>query len=128
MSPSQDTGMFRAWSQGDNYFTKNEVLFLPLNTTIQPKFTKVHAYVAPSEVYQTARTLGTNKTLNKSYNLTWEFPVDSGFVYFVRLHFCEFEREIRQGDRVFLIFIANQTAEEAADVIVWSGGNWCSGI
>jgi serine/threonine protein kinase len=124
ISPSQDTGMFRAWSQDDNYFTKNEELFLPLNTTIRPKFTKVHEYVAPSEVYQTARTMGTNKTLNKSYNLTWEFPVDSGFVYFVRLHFCEFERGItRQGDRLFLIFIANQTAEEAADVIVWSGGN-----
>jgi hypothetical protein len=57
--------------------------------------------------------MGANKILNKSYNLTWEFPVDSGFKYLVRLHFCEFQPEITQiKDREFLIFIANQTAEE----------------
>jgi hypothetical protein len=68
--------------------------------------------------------MGISKTINKSYNLTWEFPVDSGFIYKVRLHFCEFQPEITHvSDRVFLIFIANRTAEEAADVIKWSGGN-----
>ncbi|XP_062152082.1 receptor-like protein kinase FERONIA [Alnus glutinosa] len=124
ISPSEDTGMFRGWSQDDNYFTPYTELFLPFNYTIQLKFTKIPAYTAPEEVYQTARTMGANKTINKSYNLTWEFPVDSGFYYLVRLHFCEFQPEIIQPhDRVFLIFIANQTAEEAADVIVWSGGN-----
>ena len=68
--------------------------------------------------------MGMNKTINKSYNLTWEFPVDSGFVYLVRLHFCEFQLEIIAiHDRVFLIFIANQTAETAADVMNWVGSN-----
>jgi serine/threonine protein kinase len=125
MSISEDTGMFRLWSQDHNYFTSYDDLGLPHNDTIKLKFTKkVPAYTAPEEVYRTARTMGANKTLNKSYNLTWEFPVDSGFKYLVRLHFCEFQSEITQvGDRVFLIFIANQTAEEAADVIDWSGGN-----
>ena len=62
--------------------------------------------------------MGMNKTINKSYNLTWEFPIDYGFVYLVRLHFCEFQLEIIAiHDRVFLIFIANQTAETAADVM-----------
>jgi serine/threonine protein kinase len=124
ISSSQDTGMFRAWSQDDNYFTSNEELVLPFNNTIELNFSTVSPYAAPSDVYRTARTMGTNRTLNKSYNLTWEFPVVSGFDYFVRLHFCEFQPEItHQKDRVFVIFIANQTAQEEADVIKWSGGN-----
>ncbi|XP_059449705.1 receptor-like protein kinase FERONIA [Corylus avellana] len=124
ISPAEDTGMFRGWNQDDKYLTQYEDLVLPFNDTIELKFTQVPAYTAPEEVYQTARTMGTNKTINKSYNLTWEFPVDSGFYYLIRLHFCEFQPEIiQQHDREFLIFIANQTAEEAADVIKWSGGN-----
>jgi hypothetical protein len=124
ISPSEDTGMFRRWSQDDKYLTEYGQLVLPANTTIQLHFTKVPAYTAPEDVYRTARTMGLDKTITKSYNLTWEFPVDSGFDYLVKLHFCEFQPEIiQQNDRVFLIFIANQTAEEAADVIKWSGGN-----
>ena len=66
--------------------------------------------------------MGTDKAFNKNHNLTWEFPVDSKFDYVVRLHFCEFQLELVDWhDRVFLIFIANQTAEKAADVMVWSG-------
>ncbi|KAB1216138.1 Receptor-like protein kinase FERONIA [Morella rubra] len=42
----------------------------------------------------------------------------------VRLHFCEFQPEITDvSQRVFLIFIANENAEPAADVIRWSRGN-----
>jgi serine/threonine protein kinase len=124
ISPSEDTGMFRSWSQDDKYLTEYIQVVLPLNTTIQLNFAKVPAYTAPEDVYRTARTMGVNKTINKSYNLTWEFSVESGFDYLVRLHFCEFQRQITQEhDRVFLIFIATQTAEEAADVIKWSGGN-----
>ena len=81
-------------------------------------FTETPPYTAPQAVYRSTRTMGMNKTINKSYNLTWEFPVDSGFVYLVRLHFCEFQPEIiAMHDRVFLIFIANQSAETAANVM-----------
>jgi hypothetical protein len=124
ISPFEDTGMFRRWSQDDKYLTEYRQSVIPLNTTIQLNFTTVPAYTAPEDVYRTARTMGLDKTINKSYTLTWECPVDSGFDYLVRLHFCEFQPEIiQQNDRVFLILIANQTAEEAADVIKWSGGN-----
>jgi serine/threonine protein kinase len=125
ISPAQDTGMFRAWSQEDNYLTQYKQSVTPSDRTIDLKFTKkLPAYTAPEEVYWTARTMGTDKTINKSYNLTWEFPVDSNFNYLVRLHFCEFQPQITKvHDREFLIFIANQSAEKAADVIAWSRGN-----
>ncbi|KAH9779924.1 Receptor-like protein kinase FERONIA [Citrus sinensis] len=75
-------------------------------------------------VYETARTMGQDREINEKYNLTWEFEVDSGFTYFLRLHFCEFQIEVTEdGDRVFQIFIANLTAEVQADVIAWTGAN-----
>ncbi|KAF5480169.1 hypothetical protein F2P56_000935 [Juglans regia] len=126
ISSADDTGMFREWQDDFRYLKEyGRMLFLPLNTTIKPKFTaEVPQYTAPEDVYRTARSLGTNSTINLSYNLTWQFPVDSGFDYFIRLHFCEFQPEITEAsDRKFHIFIANQTADEAADVILWSGGN-----
>ena len=124
ISPSEDTGMFRRWNPDDNYFFASEQSVVTANTTIDLKFTMVPPYAAPDDVYTTARAMGPNKTLNKRYNLSWELPVDSGFNYLVRLHFCEFQPEItQQHEREFLIFIANQTVEAAADVINWSGEN-----
>ncbi|KAF5457616.1 hypothetical protein F2P56_021705 [Juglans regia] len=127
ISPKEDTGgMFRSWYQDDKYLKlEHGVLFLPVNGTINLTFTNLlHKYAAPAEVYQTARTMGTESAINLSQNLTWEFSVDSGFYYFIRLHFCEFQPEINKpGDRTFRIFIANQTAEKpAADVFIWGGG------
>jgi hypothetical protein len=122
ISATDDTGMFRSWSEDGKYLRDYKRSAFPVNTTIELSFSVIHNYTAPENVYQTARTMGTNKTLNKSYNLTWEFPVDSQFNYLVRLHFCEFQPEIiNWDDRVFLIFIANQVAEEAANVMKWSG-------
>ncbi|KAF5457619.1 hypothetical protein F2P56_021708 [Juglans regia] len=125
ISPKEDTsGMFRRWIQDDKYLKlEHGVLFLPINNTINLTSTRPTKYAAPEEVYRTARTMGNESTINLSYNLTWEFSVDSGFYYFIRLHFCEFQPEInKSGDRMFRIFIANQTAEKAADVILWGDG------
>ncbi|KAK8488889.1 hypothetical protein V6N11_075739 [Hibiscus sabdariffa] len=124
ISPREDTGMFRAWLNDDDFLTIAKPSALPFSTNGSLTFSAIPSFSAPREVYLTARTMGTNKTENEKYNLTWEFPVDSGFNYFVRLHFCEFQNEItRIGERVFDIFLANLTAETQADVIAWSGGN-----
>ncbi|XVF20831.1 hypothetical protein REPUB_Repub12eG0036900 [Reevesia pubescens] len=124
ISPVEDSGMYRLWSDDDDYLTEGVPSVLPVNISINLNFSDKPSYSAPDVVYTTARTMGTDRTTNEHYNLTWEFPVDSGFYYFVRLHFCEFQREIiKQGDRVFEIFITNLTAEAQMDVIVLSGGN-----
>ncbi|MBA0832261.1 hypothetical protein Goarm_016662 [Gossypium armourianum] len=125
ISPEGDTGMFRSWSSDDDYLTIANPSVLPVNSTVSLTFSNTTpSFSAPRDVYVTARTMGLNKTENDKYNLTWEFPVDSGFNYYVRLHFCEFQIEVtKQGDRVFEIFLANLTAETQADVITWSTGN-----
>lgn len=119
--PADDTGMWRRWLSENSYLVVAGDSVLPFNNSIHLRFTKIREYTAPAELYYTARTMGLNKTDNKHYNLTWEFPVDSGFSYLVRLHFCEFQPEIFDiSMRVFIIYIANQTAETHADVFQWT--------
>ncbi|KAE8685228.1 putative Malectin/receptor-like protein kinase family protein [Hibiscus syriacus] len=124
ISPNDDTGMFRTWLNDEVYLTIAKPSALPVNTSVNLTFSSIPSFSAPRKVYLTARSMGTNKNENEIYNLTWEFPVDSGFNYLARLHFCEFQREVTKlSDRDFKIFLANLTAETQADVIAWSGGN-----
>ncbi|KAM1076258.1 hypothetical protein EV1_023519 [Malus domestica] len=134
ISSDQDTGMYRNWEDESNYLDdlSRKYSILQQNSSIQLNFSKIPEYSAPKEVYQTGRSKDTsaglsmdpNETIRNSYNLTWKFPVDSMFAYLVRLHFCEFLSYVTNlGDRVFHIYIDNQSAEKMADIIKWSGGN-----
>ncbi|KAF8010097.1 hypothetical protein BT93_J0914 [Corymbia citriodora subsp. variegata] len=118
-----DTGMYRTWEADEAYVTSSNIGVLPVNETIQLNYIdQAPRYTAPDAVYKTARTMGTDKRINLSYNLTWSIEVDTNFYYFVRLHFCEFQMEINKPlDRHFKIFIDSQMVEENADVIRWSG-------
>ncbi|KAM5581163.1 hypothetical protein ABKV19_010402 [Rosa sericea] len=123
VSSNQDTGMYRNWDGEDETYLDESIRNLtvsPSNPSIQLKFARIPEYSAPKEVYQTGRLIDKNKTNNQSYNLTWEFPVDSNHGYLLRLHFCELEPEIRE--RTFLTYIGNQAAD-TVDIVEWGGGN-----
>ncbi|CAK9185994.1 unnamed protein product [Ilex paraguariensis] len=119
VSITNDTGMFRLWLPDDDY-TYSAYGFPP-HREVSIQYTKdTPPYTAPQIVYTTSRTMGND---SESYNLTWKFPVDSGFYYLLRLHFCEIQLEVTlENQRVFIIYINNQTAQRGADVIQWSGG------
>lgn len=123
ISPMNDTGMFRTWSEDIEYLGYRGAD--PVNTSNPIQYSdKFPNYSAPELVYQTARTMGQFKTLNIQINLTWTLPTYLGFNYLIRLHFCEVSSRItKKQDREFHIFINQQTAETEADVITWSGGN-----
>ncbi|CAN4079481.1 unnamed protein product [Withania somnifera] len=79
---------------------------------------KTPAYIAPNIVYTTSMTMA-----NYSLSLDWTFPLDSGFYYLFRLHFCEIQLEVKEENyRVFDISIGNQKADQLVDVIQRSGG------
>ncbi|XP_026426263.1 receptor-like protein kinase FERONIA isoform X2 [Papaver somniferum] len=126
ISPVRDTGLFRSWSDDSPYIYAAQLgVTDTANSSMQIKYaTGVPSYSAPDDVYKTARTMGPNPQINQNYNLTWLFSVDHGFFYLVRLHFCEFQSVItKENQRVFKIFLNNQTATDEADVITWSGNN-----
>ncbi|XP_059451317.1 receptor-like protein kinase FERONIA [Corylus avellana] len=124
ISGVQDTGMFRTWRQDPEYIF-GAIGLAPSLPNVTIKYTMdTPAYTAPDIVYKTSRTMGPKSTLNLKSNLTWIFTVDGGFNYLFRLHFCETQIEVvERNQRVFYIFINNQTAVADADVINWSGGN-----
>ncbi|KAJ0043312.1 hypothetical protein Pint_18991 [Pistacia integerrima] len=125
ISPYLDTGMFRTWfGSYTDYLTYARPGYLRYNSSMPLKFSRMANYTAPAEVYQSAMTMGLDQETNANYILTWEFPVDSAFTYFVRLHFCEFQIEITKvGDKVFQVDIANETAESHLDIIALGNGN-----
>lgn len=123
---TNDTGlMFRTWSQDLNYiygYEAGSVPYLP-NVTVQYD-TATPAYTAPEIVYTTFRQMDPKGLNNTKYNLSWLFPVDSGFLYLVRLHFCETLLEVTlENQRVFFIYINSMIAEHQMDVIHFAGGS-----
>ncbi|MED6180119.1 hypothetical protein PIB30_007276 [Stylosanthes scabra] len=124
ITPKGDTGMLRNWEGDDaDYLTTSspDQASLPGDLTGKMNITVKPDYEAPIELYRTSRDMGRNKTFNQMNNLTWEFPVDSGFNYMIRLHFCELDPNITDpGERRFVIYIAGQLADEHGDVLKWS--------
>uniref|UniRef100_A0A6N2N5W5 Protein kinase domain-containing protein n=1 Tax=Salix viminalis TaxID=40686 RepID=A0A6N2N5W5_SALVM len=116
--------MYRTWNQDSGYLlgSTGNTPYLP---GVKIKYTaETPAYSAPVMVYSTMRSMGPEPHVNMNSNLTWLFPVDAGFHYLLRLHFCETRQEVKnENAQVFLIFINNQTAQYDADVIHMSGGN-----
>ncbi|KAE8703890.1 putative Malectin/receptor-like protein kinase family protein [Hibiscus syriacus] len=120
ISPMEDTGLFRLWSDDFDKMTTDS--YFTVNTTVPINYAKIPRYTAPEIVYRTARSMGPNRTYNERHNLSWRLPVDSGFRYMVRLHFCELQDPVNSpGDRQFEVFIHSQIAEPHADVIFWTG-------
>ncbi|XP_073297851.1 receptor-like protein kinase FERONIA [Primulina huaijiensis] len=126
ISPSHDTGLQRSWHDDSNYIfsAARGVTEAPDPSVTVSYPSGSPSYIAPLDLYTTLRSMGPNASVNKNYNLTWTFSVDSGFSYMVRLHFCEVSELVNKvNQRVFSIFMNNQTAEKEADVIVWAGSN-----
>ncbi|CAK7326405.1 unnamed protein product [Dovyalis caffra] len=122
ISGLKDTGMFRRWTRDDDYFKTDDGNTSSVESEGEVKSSLlVPTYAAPVQVYASARTI--LHTTDSKHRARWLCPVDYGFYYLVRLHFCEISRIInRDCQRVFSIYIDNQTAEDHADVFNWSNG------
>ncbi|XP_024978240.1 receptor-like protein kinase FERONIA [Cynara cardunculus var. scolymus] len=120
ISGDADTGMNRSWELDDGYILGAAYGLTPNTTTPITYTMETPNYTAPEQVYATQRSMG---NLSEHYNLTWTLPVDSGFYYMIRLHFCNIIPQYnRSGQMVFTIFMNNQTAEKKADPLYWTQG------
>ncbi|XP_071713138.1 receptor-like protein kinase FERONIA [Rutidosis leptorrhynchoides] len=120
ISPEDDTGMYRSWEQDNNYIYGGAYGWTPVYNYSIVYTTETPDFTAPEIVYRTQRSIGDQ---SERYNLTWILPVDSGFYYMLRFHFCNIKAEYSiEGEVVFSIFINNQTVENMADVGYWTDG------
>lgn len=118
---SNDSGLMRTWYDDAPYLYGAALgVTSEASKTETIQYKDMPQYVAPVDVYRTSRTMGPTAQLNLNFNLTWVFQVDGNFMYILRLHFCEYQLT-KINQRVFDIFINNQTAETNADVIGWTG-------
>ncbi|QCE12700.1 interleukin-1 receptor-associated kinase 4 [Vigna unguiculata] len=118
---SGDTGMLRTWEPDFKYVTTPHTQSVDYGKTNTLTFITTYNYTAPDQVYRTVRNMGLNGSINMGFNLTWQLPVDSGFTYMLRLHFCQLDPTVNYaGDLIFNIIIADQLASNRADVLVWT--------
>ncbi|KAK1270264.1 Receptor-like protein kinase FERONIA [Acorus gramineus] len=123
VSANGDSGLYRKWDDDSIYIYGAAVgVTYPKDPNVTIKYSDiVPEYIAPPMVYGTARSMGPQALVNLNYILTWIVPVDTGFYYLVRLHFCEIISTITKSNmRVFDIFINNMTALEGFDVIAFT--------
>ncbi|XVE65514.1 hypothetical protein DITRI_Ditri08aG0005800 [Diplodiscus trichospermus] len=106
IAPNKDSsGLTRTWYDDSPYLfgaAFGVTSEADRNVSIQyPK--DVAEDIAPLNVYSTARTMGPDPKVNQNYNLTWVFQLT------------------RINQRVFDIFLNNQTAQSRADIVAWAG-------
>ncbi|GKV16992.1 hypothetical protein SLEP1_g27552 [Rubroshorea leprosula] len=108
-----DTGMYRTWSQDGEYLVASKwVTVYNLSNAVIKYTPDTPEYIAPKEVYTTFRIMGYDSWINMKANMTWNFIVDAGFFYLVRLHFCELLAQVtKRNQHIFSVLINKQMAD-----------------
>lgn len=123
IQPNEDLDLRRTW-EDDSVYMINEAAGSKINTHSNISYASPNdTLVAPLLVYRTARTMSNNEVMEKRFNMSWKFDVDPNFDYLVRLHFCELVYD-KENQRVFRIYVDNQTAADNFDVFVRAGGKY----
>ncbi|KAG7030315.1 Receptor-like protein kinase ANXUR1, partial [Cucurbita argyrosperma subsp. argyrosperma] len=123
ISPANDSGLSRAWYDDFPYlYGASEGVTIEASKSLVIHYRDMPKYIAPVELYRSLRSMGTLNGVNVNFNLTWLFPnIDPGFMYLVRLHFCDLYMS-KPNQVVFDVIINNQTADaNGIDVIAWAG-------
>ncbi|WOL00146.1 putative receptor-like protein kinase [Canna indica] len=89
VTPFNDT-LWRRWVPDLEYLTPGSSSEI-VTFSGRIKYQKYGASreVAPDNVYNSARAMNSSGVSGADYNMTWEFPVASGYKYLVRMHFCD---------------------------------------
>lgn len=71
--------------------------------------------IAPRTVYGTLTEMNSSSDPRSNFNVTWQFDVDPGFQYLVRLHFCDI---VSNGlnELYFNVYVSSYMAEKNFDL------------
>ncbi|KAL8516160.1 hypothetical protein ACS0TY_014722 [Phlomoides rotata] len=80
----------RTWNS-DSRFLSNAVLATTVSKVSAVEYQDGGATPdsAPPTVYGNCRKMNSADNPSSNFNITWDIPVDPGFRYFIRLHFCD---------------------------------------
>eukprot|EP01018_Ginkgo_biloba_P031130 Gb_23414 [translate_table: standard] len=120
ISPEHDSGLSRTWEE-DGYYMFTAAAGTDIHNKSSISYASPNeSYIAPLNVYESARVMTNNQVVDKRFNISWKFSVDSNYAYLVRFHFCELEYA-KPNMRVFKIYINNETAADNFDVYALAG-------
>ncbi|CAI9094533.1 OLC1v1030291C1 [Oldenlandia corymbosa var. corymbosa] len=116
----EDFRLFCHWDEDTDYLIDSHRARRVSHLALKFRHQNLQSFIVPAKIYQTSWKLeGASQAV---YNFTWKVPVDLGFGYLVRLHFCELDcRMAERETRLFSVLINNQTVETKASVIGWGG-------
>ncbi|XP_047320224.1 receptor-like protein kinase FERONIA [Impatiens glandulifera] len=119
LSSVHDPSMFREWTDDSNHIIESTVF--PITFTNRIKYTrKTSKDSAPQRLYQSSWSMNRNLQHGEGVSFTWKLPVDLGFRYLIRLHFCELDYDVKEnGQKEFSILINNHMVEPRGDLIKW---------
>ncbi|KAF7836761.1 receptor-like protein kinase THESEUS 1 [Senna tora] len=113
---AQNDTLGRTWVNDLKYLHVNSSV---LNVSVSPATIKYPAAVtpetAPNWVYATAETMGDANVAQNNFNITWVFPVDPNYSYFIRVHFCDI-MSMSLNTLVFNLFINSDIALGSLDL------------
>ncbi|OIT38723.1 PREDICTED: probable receptor-like protein kinase At5g24010 [Nicotiana attenuata] len=117
LTPFNDT-MWRSWVPDGDFLVLKSAAKIA-RTSHVPKYQKGGATreIAPDNVYMTAQQMNReNVTTDFIFNITWNFPVDTGDAsHFVRLHFCDIV-SMAPGQLYFNVYLNGFTAYKDLDL------------
>ncbi|KAF3334035.1 receptor-like protein kinase HERK 1 [Carex littledalei] len=89
VTPDNDT-LWRTWVSDQNYLN-NSKLAKPVVFSGKINYMSGGATqeTAPDSVYNTAAELAVSNTTTAVFNMSWQFKVNGGSSYLIRLHFCD---------------------------------------
>ncbi|KAL1558363.1 non-specific serine/threonine protein kinase [Salvia divinorum] len=111
---SDSGGLMRTWYD-DSVYIHGAGQGVAVTANVSIGYKKLAPYTAPLDVYRSYRSMGAYVDVNKVSNLTWIFEIDPGFLYIVRLHWCDSEM-VKVNQRVFDVIINNMTAAHEVDL------------
>ncbi|KAK9056420.1 hypothetical protein SSX86_023781 [Deinandra increscens subsp. villosa] len=122
MVTSRNDSLSRTWMP-DRSFLKNPSLASNASNIDAVTYPKGGATQddAPRSVYGTAARMASEKDPKSNFNVTWEFPVDRGFQYLIRLHFCDIVSTVA-NDLYFNVYIQDLNVLSDLDLSTKLGG------
>lgn len=113
---AQNDTLGRTWEDDEKYLHVNSsAVRVSVNPSSIRYTASITAETAPNWVYATAEAMGNANVADVNFNITWVFPVEPNFRYFVRVHLCDIA-SLTMNNLVFNLYINDDIAIGSVDL------------